>query len=405
MSSEIQALVALDDEVDRGLVETLIAGGPGITVLDYVELGGSTASSYGAGDVLVVACLDFRAEVGDYVAEAVRQHPDRAVVLLCPNDGNGYIGHAFGVGADDIIALPVGSDYELDPLRQQVAFTLEKAVIRKRGEPAAGQRTSGRMVCVLGLKGGSGKTMTTTNLGVSLAAAGHSVALVDLDLQFGDLALAMGLEPQRTMYDLVRSGGSLDADKLTDYLATHSSGARVLLAPVSPDQAAEVTVPFLREVQRLLREMHEYVLIDTPPNFTPSVISATDASTDVLLVTTADTLALKNTKLGLETLERMDYDRRRIRVVLNRANTSVGIHHDDVVSILGREADIHVPSSRDVARSVNRGDPIAGHGNSHAGRAFRSLAQLYAGDAERDVKPKTSGPVWKPRRRLFARSA
>lgn len=402
MSTDVHALVALDDEIDRGLVETLVAGGPNVTVLDYVELGAATASPYGAGDVLVVACMDFRAEVGEYLAEAARQHPERALVLLCPNDGNGYISQAFKFGADDVVPLPTGDDRHIDPgVRAQIAFTLEKAVIRKHGEPTVGERNVGRMICVLGLKGGCGKTLTVANLGVSLAAAGHSVAMVDLDLQFGDLGLAMGLKPERTIYDLVRAGGSLDAEKLSDYLVTHPSGARALLAPVSPDQAGEITVPFLREVQRLLRNMHDYVLIDTPPNFTPAVISATDGSSDVLLVTMRDTLSLKNAKLGLETLERMEYDRRRIRLVLNRANTNVGIEREDVLAILGRDADVYIPSNRDIARSINRGDPIARQGGNSAGRAFRSLAELYV----RDGQPETRSVKRRRRRRLLARAA
>jgi pilus assembly protein CpaE len=403
MSIEVQALVALDDEVDRGLVESLVAGGPGVTVLDYVEIGTATASPYGAGDALVVACADFRAEVGSYVAEAARQHPDRAVILMCPNDGNGYIGNAFSLGADDIVPLPAGPAAEVDPsLRRQLAFALEKAVIRKRGTPASGRRSSGRMICVLGLKGGCGKTLTVANLGVSLAAAGRSVAMMDLDLQFGDLGLALGLKPERTIYDLIRTGGSLDAEKLSDYLVTHPSGAGVLLAPVTPDQAGEITVPFVREVQRLLRETYEYVLIDTPPNFTPAVISTTDAASDVLLVAMRDTLSLKNTKLGLETLERMEYDRRRIRLVLNRANTNVGIERGDILAILGRDADVCVPSHRAVAQSINRGNPIASHGGNPAGRAFRSLAKLYLDDADRD-RPEATATARRPRRRLFSR--
>lgn len=405
MTTHVQALVALDDEVDRGLVETLVAAGPHVTVLDYIELGGQTASPYGAGDVLIVACMDFRTEVGDYIAQAARQHPDRAVVLLCPNDGNGYIGHAFNLGADDIMVLPSRSGNELDPeIRHQLLFTLEKAVIRKRGQPTSSESTSGRMICVLGLKGGCGKTLTVANLGVALASTGRSVAMVDLDLQFGDLGLAMGLSPHRTSYDLARAGGSLDAEKLSDYLVTHSSGARVLMAPVSPDQSAELTVPFLREVARLLRGTYEYVLVDTPPNFTPAVINAIDASSDVLLVTMQDTLSLKNAKLGLETLKRMEYDPRRVRLVLNRANTNVGISRQDVTEILGRAPDISIPSSREIARSINRGEPIAGHTGSAPGRAFRSLADVYLTDVELNGTA-AGGPAWRSRRRLFSRTA
>jgi pilus assembly protein CpaE len=201
--------------------------------------------------------------------------------------------------------------------------------------------------------------------------------MIDLDLQFGDLALAMGLRPERTIYDLVRSGGSLDAEKLDDFLVEHPSGVRALLAPVRPDQAAVITVSFLSEVERLLAESYEYVLIDTPPSFGPEVIGAIDCSTDVVMVTMRDTLSLKNARLGLETLERMDYDRSRVKIVFNRANTNVGIEREDVLAILGRDVDVLVPSNREIARSVNQGTPIVQEVATDAAKSFRSLAALY----------------------------
>ena len=90
-----------------------------------------------------------------------------------------------------------------------------------------------------------------------------------------------------------------------------------------------------------------------------------------------DTLSLKNTKLGLETLERMEYDRRRVKILLNRANTNVGIERDDVLAILGRDVDIQMPSHRDIARSVNQGVPISLQGASEAADAFHALARQY----------------------------
>jgi pilus assembly protein CpaE len=213
------------------------------------------------------------------------------------------------------------------------------------------------------------------------------------------------MTPVRTIYDLVRSGGSLDTEKLEDFLVEHSSGARALLAPVRPDQAAIITVPFLSEVQRLLAEMFEFLIIDTPPSFSPEVISAIDSSTDVLIVAMRDTLSLKNTKLGLETLERMEYDRRRVRILLNRANTNVGIEREDVLAILGRDVDVLVPSHRDITKSVNQGIPISLQRNSDAARAFRELGALYAnGSADGSPPRDTEGEVDdKPRRRLFRR--
>src|SRR5207244_255964 len=217
---------------------------------------------------------------------------------------NGQVTQAMGAGADDILTLPPRADLAMvQEMSKDVAFSVEKALARKRGVQVPSGQKLGRMICILGLKGGSGKTLTAANLAVSLADAGHRVAIVDLDLQFGDIGLTMGISPERTMYDLVRAGVSLDAEKLSDFLAVHSSGAHVLLAPARPDQAGVVTAEFLKDVYRLLRETHDFVVVDTPPSFTPEVIAAVDASTEACLVSMLDAPSLKNTKLGLETLE------------------------------------------------------------------------------------------------------
>jgi pilus assembly protein CpaE len=392
MSTELEILVALDGEVDRALIETVVARDPKVTVLDYLDVGGPTGSGLGSGDALIVAVADYTAEVRDFVVAAQRQHSSRPIVLLCPSGAGRYIGEAFQNGVDDIVAMPSEADAVNDAtLSRQLVFALEKAVMRRRGTGAPKAETARNVICVLGLKGGSGKTLTSVNLAVALADAGHSVVIMDLDLQFGDVALAMGLTPMRTIYDLVRSGGSLDSGKLEDFLMEHSSGARALLAPVRPDQAAMITVPFLSEVQRLLGEMFEFVVLDTSPSFGPEVISSVDASDHVLVVAMRDTLSLKNTKLGLETLERMEYDRRRVKILLNRANTNVGIEREDVLAILGRDVDILLPSHRDITRSINQGVPITMQRGTEAAKAFRALADMYI--AEADAGKSLSSPA------------
>src|SRR5205085_8328158 len=124
---------------------------------------------------------------------------------------------------------------------------------RRRAAGSLRENGTAPMICVLGPKGGTGKTVTASNLAVALAQTGKSVSAVDLARQFGDLALAMGVRPEKTMYDLVQSGGSLDADKLEAFLMPHESGVRVLIAPTRPDQASTVGPEFLREVYPLLR--------------------------------------------------------------------------------------------------------------------------------------------------------
>lgn len=400
MSRATKALVVLDDRIDRAVVETIVTSSPQLDVHDFVELGAHQPGRDGAGDVAIVACAEFTLEVGEYVQAATRAHPGRPLLLLCSHGTNGYVAAAISAGAEDILTLPVDGNLEAARMMsEQMVFAVQKAMARRRGSSPSTSTKLGPMICMLGLKGGSGKTLTSSNVAVALAEVGASVAIVDLDLQFGDVGLALGLRPERTLYDLVRSGGSMDAEKLEDFLAVHESGVRVLLAPARPDQAGVVTADFLKDVYPLLREMHDFVIVDTPPNFTPEVIGAVDASSEVCMVAMLDSLALKNSKLGLETLELMDYQG-SVRLVLNRADSSVGIAPDDVVAIMGRAPDVLVPSDRNITRAVNQGVPIVTlQRKSAAARSFRALAELYLQGSQRRAPAITS------RRRLFRRGS
>ncbi len=149
---------------------------------------------------------------------------------------------------------------------------------------------------------------------------------------------------------------------------------------------------FLRELYPLLRSSYEYVIVDTPPGFSPEVIATVDASSRVCMVGMLDALSLKNTKLALETLSRMGYDRERVQFVLNRADTKVGISLADTEVILGRSPDVLVPSNREVTRSVNAGEAIVLAGpRSEAARAFRSLADRFIVLNRPDADPAPRG--------------
>lgn len=377
MTDTIKTLIALDNGVDGELVRSALPDGHGdgpgdIQIVGLVHGLDETwrILQETTTDLLVVACTGYSDRTLFLVDAAAKQRSERPVVVLSHDPPEGFIRRLFEGGADDVVLLPEPSD--------RVRFALQKAIARKQGSLVATGASLSPMICILGPKGGSGKTVTSANLSVGLAEAGYRVALVDLDLQFGDVGLALGLAPDRTIYDLAKSGGSLDAEKIEAYLATHESGARVLMAPTRPDQASVVTVDFLRDVYGALRRSFDYVIVDTPPGFTPEVIASIDHSSHVCLVGTLDSLSLKNTKLGLETLDLMGYDRERVCLLLNRADSRVGIERDDVTAVIGRVPDVLVPSEREIPRSINEGRPIVlSNARSDAARAFRALAEYY----------------------------
>ena len=387
MSGSVKALLALDTGADRDAVEAVIPGDGTLELTGVVEglEAGWEALSRTPAEALLVACAGDGENALSFIEAVSRHYPEPPIVVLHGGTANGFAGKAFAVGAEDVVGLPYSNGQPASPVERQhvaaeLAAAIDKAVARRRRSVAGPQNENGRLVTVLGPKGGAGKTLMSCSLAVTLAEAGERVVLVDLDLQFGDVGLALGLEPDKTIYDLVHSGGSLDAEKLNAYLPRHESGARVLLAPIRPDQASAVRPEFLRELFDVLRAGEQWVVVDTSPSFTPEVIAAIDASTDICMVGTLDAPSLKNTKLGLETLALMEVEPERIKLVLNRADSRVGITSDDAEAITGREPDVVVPSHRDISRAVNAAQPIVqSKPGSDAGRALRSLGDAYLG--------------------------
>jgi pilus assembly protein CpaE len=395
MADPIRTFVVFDAGVNQGEIERLL---PNSDDVDVVGLVGGIDDAWvrlheTANDLLVIVCGGQSDGVLNLIDSAVVERPRRPVVVLSYGSPNGFTRRVFAAGADDVVMLPVTSD--------ELLFALQKAVARKAGAEGGGSFVRAPLITVLGPKGGTGKTLTSTSLAVALAEAGKSVALVDLDLQFGDVGLCMGLSPKQTIFDLVRTGGSLDEEKLEGFLMPHSSGVKVLIAPSRPDHAAVVSIDFLREVYTTLRAMMDYVIVDTPPGFTPEVIATIDNSTSIVMVGMLDALSLKNTKLGLETLDLMGFPAENIKLLLNRARSRVGISDDEVVAIIGRQPDVMVPSDRDIPRAVNEGKPIlVAKPQSEAAEAFRKLAAEFL-DEER-VATGSSGTG---RKRLFGRKA
>jgi pilus assembly protein CpaE len=366
----LKALVALDDGIEASVVEASLPTASRVQVTGIVSGldNGWKVLQESAPDLLLIVCSEYSERALYMIEDSVRQRPDRPVVILYNGSPDGFMQRVFEAGADELLSLPATPD--------EVRFALDKVLARRRGGDLGAAAQS--MICVLGPKGGTGKSITSTNLAVALALGGSKPVLVDLDLQFGDVGIALGLAPERTIHDLVRAGGSIDAQKVDGFLTTHSSGARALLAPSRPDQAASVSVEFLRDVYGALRTSHDFVIVDTAPGFTPEVIASIDTATHLIVVGMLDALSLKDTKLGLETLELMGVEPETIRLVLNRADSKVGISHGEAETILGRAPDILVPSDEEIPRALTEGMPIVlANEKSPAAQAYRSLADLY----------------------------
>ena len=325
--------------------------------------------------------------------------PDVSVVLVRRQESGELIRQALRMGVKDVLS----SASDETAVRTAAARALEIArTLRGRlggGAPAdAGEgRGPGKVVTVFSSKGGCGKTFLSTNLAVSLAQNGAEVALVDLDLHFGDVAIMLHLFPSHTIYDAAQNPG-LDALTLKSFLTHHDSGVWALVAPTEPTVADTINPGTIANILKLLRSAFDYVVIDTPPAFSEPVLSAFDESDWLIMLATLDVPSIKNLRLTLQTMELLHFPKGRIRVVVNRADSKVGLRMHDVEKLLSSPVDTTIPSSRSVPLSVNKGSPIMLE--EPKGPVAESIRRVAAQLTE----PQIGRSKQKQRRSLFARS-
>jgi pilus assembly protein CpaE len=267
-------------------------------------------------------------------------------------------------------------------------------------KPAAPAKAPGRVVTVFSAKGGCGKTTLATNLAVALADRGRrQVCLLDLDLAFGDVAIALQLFPQHTIADAVPLLDDLDYTGLHALLTTHSPGLMTLVAPLEPNTASTIPAALVTKILTILREHFDYVVVDTPPALdNDQVLAAFDQSDLLALIATLDVPALKNLKLTLETLDLLNFPMAKSRIVLNRADSKVGLTIAEVEKTLRTAISLQVPSSRDVPAAINRGVPIMLDDPKHpVSLAIRAFAENHITGTEGP----TGGKPDRRRRRLL----
>jgi pilus assembly protein CpaE len=274
-------------------------------------------------------------------------------------------------------------------------------------EPPGGSpgRHRGRIVTVFSAKGGCGKTTLATNMAAILADRGRrDVCLVDLDLAFGDVAIALQVFPAHTIADAAPLGDTLDFGALQALLTPHSPGLTTLVAPVEPGSGEKIPASLVSRILEVLRDHFDYVIVDTPPAFDDHVLSAFDLSDLVALIATLDIPALKNLKLTLETMELLNYPRERWRVVLNRADSKVGLSIGEVEKSLKTQIAAQIPSSRDVPAAINRGVPIVLDEPRHpVSAAIRNFSERFVANAQGGGPGRPPDTVDRPERRGLLR--
>jgi pilus assembly protein CpaE len=344
---------------------------------------------------------------GIAASEIISQRlPMIPIIMMSVHGEAEHLRRAMGAGAREFLVKPFSSDefstsikrvHEREIVRrsQLQVQTTPDAVDPRAVEPAAH-----RVVAVFSPKGGSGRTTIATNLAVSLhKETGARVCLVDANLQFGDVGVLLNLNPKnRSIIDAVDSGEP-DGDIVESVLVHHSTGIRVLLGPPAPEAADLVSAANLRKILDELKARHDYVVVDLPSGLTEHSLGVMDFADDILVVAALEITTIKNVRLFLEIADQLEYDRAKIRLVINRSDTAQGIRIGDVEASIQRPIDGAIVSDGRLAvLAVNRGVPfVVSHPEAALSRDIAQLARTVGGAA---TTPTDDKPA---KRGLFAR--
>jgi pilus assembly protein CpaE len=310
-----------------------------------------------------------------------RTAPGTAIVLVRDHTWNGLLPAAMRAGIRDVVDMTQGTDELREAVERAVSWAsnLRSATHAAMGDGTARVRR-GHIISVFSSKGGSGKTFLTTNLAVAIAqVTGEDIAVVDLDVDMGDVFTYFGREPSASITDLMALGEGGTSDEIRSVgveVAPHTWSFGAPPDPAAEAPAGEAVGKFLRSI----RSEFDYVVVDASVDYSDSALVCFDLSDMICLVTGLDVVGVKHLSKALDTLLTIGLPRERFRVVLNRADSKVGLDAADVERVMKIQVDAMIPSSRLVPTSLNKGRPVVlDEPTSEVSQSITSLAVRFSG--------------------------
>jgi pilus assembly protein CpaE len=379
-----------------------------------VEVAGSASS----GEEAIQMAMDLRPDVvvmdinmpgmdGIAAAELISQRlPQVAIIMMSVHGEAEQMRRSLQAGAREFLVKPFSSDefsetikrvYDREEARRhQIQASMPAGPVVAEADPDIEHQ----VIAIFSPKGGSGRTTIATNLAIAIKQqTGARVALLDANLQFGDVGVLLNLNPKTKSIVDAADGGELDRDLVESVLIDHSSGIRALLAPPTPEGADLITPASLLTVVGHLRAMHAYTVVDLPAGLNDHSLAIMEIADQIVIMAALEITAIKNLRLFLEVADQLGYERSKLRIVMNRSDTTQGIRLGDVEGSIRRSIDGTIVSDGRLAvLAVNRGVPfIISNPESPLSRDVNRLAQTLIGDTIATAEEKPN------RRGIFAR--
>ncbi|MFX4260591.1 AAA family ATPase [Pelotomaculum propionicicum] len=343
---------------------------------------------------------------GIMATEAIfNSEPDTAIIIISIQGEPEYLKKAMAAGARDYLVKPLSSN-ELSETIRRVSNSYKTRSVRAAAVPATTTKAepelpANRIIVVFSSKGGVGKTTLSCNLAVCLAQESRkNVALVDLNLQGGDVSVMLNLSPRGTISDLVKEEDNIEYSLVNSFMAPHMSGLKILPAPLRPEEADVITSAHIVEILTLLKNHYDFIIVDTTPLFNDLTLSAMEMADDILLTFTRDLAAIKHVATDMEILETLALSD-KVKLVLNQATLDYGIKINELEKRLNRSPAALLPyDEKTVLSSVNKGHPfVLTHHNTRIAQSIRNFSREFSiadkgGPTEDPVKKSFVGKLF-----------
>ncbi len=348
-----------------------------------------------------------------------RAVPTVSVVMMSVQGEADYLRRSMLAGAREFLVKPFSSDELTASIRQVHARERDKlsrmavAPVASGGPSGSGQASTasgepGQVVAVFSPKGGVGRTTVAVNMAVAAATElGKKVVLVDGSFQFGDVGVLLNLNPKnKSIADLVpelEQAGN-EVESIDTFVITHSAGIRVLLAPPSPEMAELITPAGIKRVIEALRQTHDLVVVDCAAYFNDTTLAILDSADVILTMLSLEITSIKNMRLFLEVADQLGYEGGKVRLVLNRADSALGIRVADVEHSIGRKvSDTIVSDGRSVVYALNRGVPFfLSNREAQVSQDILRLTKAVVGDRSQIATASGDARKAQSKRSLFA---
>ncbi|ADK15930.1 MULTISPECIES: response regulator [Clostridium] len=285
------------------------------------------------------------------------EYPSVMVIIMSVQAESEYLKKAMFHGAKEYIIKP----FNYNTLIETITTTYEKCRERQVKLTGSAEKVKdAKTIAFFSSKGGVGKSVLAVNTAIVLSKeSDKKVLLMDMDLQFGDISMLVNKYNEKTILDAVEDGQIDSYENIKPYLYKYNNNLDIFFAPQKPEAAEYITKETIEKIMKDVRKEYDVIVVDTGINFNDSTLYILDMAQKILMVSTMEIMALKNTKLGLKVMESVGYDKDKVKLVINRFNVKYGINKKEVEEAFKDGVFAFIPDEeKTVIVSVNKGIPL-----------------------------------------------